>query len=83
MQILILKSSSGQYDDYQETIEEIWVREESFVWEVLHAEYKRLVKGAMDFNKGRKKDLLPVISLSDFLLANGFSFVPEFNEHLD
>lgn len=83
MKALILKTSSGQYDEYQETIEEVWIRDEPFNWPKLYAEYRRLVGGAVNENKSKKKNLLPVISLSDFLRANGFIWIMEYDEHMD
>jgi len=83
MQGLIIKHSEGQYDEYREEVDALWIRDEPFNWADLHAEFERLVKGVLEENRGKKKNLIPSITLTQFLYANGFVPVFTFDEQLD
>jgi hypothetical protein len=82
MNALVVKSSHGQYDDYTEVTDSVWVREEPFNWPFLRAEFQRLCEGVRKENQGKQKNLIPTISLEQFLLANDF-FPVDFEEQLD
>jgi hypothetical protein len=83
MKGLIIKHSEGQYDDYREEIDALWIRDESFDWPSLYAEFQRLTKGVLEENRGKKKNFVPSITLTQFLLANNFIPVCDFEEQLD
>ena len=83
MQALIIKHSDGEYDDYREEIDAVWVRDEPFNWTDLYVEFQRLNTAARDENRGKKKGLIPELTLTHFLYANDFVPVFNFVEQLD
>lgn len=83
MQGLIIKSSYGQYDDYTENIDALWIRNEPFDWASLYGEFLRLNGEARKENSGKKKDHIPELTLTQFLYANEFIPIFQFTEQLD
>ena len=89
MKALIFKSGYGQYSDYEEHINSVWVRDEPFDWEDLQAQFKRITDNITKVNneiskmpKKQRKAFIPHLSLEQFLLANDFVQV-EFQEQRD
>lgn len=83
MKGLIIRSSYGTYDDYTENNDALWIRDEEFNWESLYAEFKRLNDGIRQENQGKKKDRIPEITLTQFLYANDFIPIFDFEEQMN